>query len=359
MPASSLKSAPVFVGQIALTALKKFFSNNQAISGIFILTDGNAYKYCFPILLRSIPVLKTAVRISIKAGEQHKTIDSCSKIWEALIKNKADRKSLLINLGGGMTGDMGGFAASAFMRGISFINVPTTLLAMVDASVGGKTGVNFNNYKNQIGFFNNPRAVFIYPGFLKTLPRRELLSGFAEVIKHALVADKSYWKKIRSVKTVSYKTVEDLIVTSVQIKNKITGADPSEKGERKKLNFGHTVGHAVESYSLEKDREKLLHGEAIAIGIICESYLSYKTNQLSKDELNDISLFILSKYKHYAMNASVQRHILKLMRHDKKNEEKKINFSLIREIGNAETDHYCDDKLILESLNYYNLAAGV
>ena len=348
-------SSHIFIGNRAFSELKKFLLNRKN-SGIFILTDENTRKYCLPAVLRNIPALRPASVIRIKSGEKNKTIEACKKVWDVLIKNKADRGSLLINLGGGMTGDLGGFAASSFMRGIDFINIPTTLLAMVDASVGGKVAVNFNDHKNQIGFFNQPKAVFIYPGFLKTLPQRELLSGFAEMIKHGLIADKKYWKQIRSVKKIDHKSGERLIAASVRIKNKIVKKDPSEKGERKKLNFGHTVGHAVETYSLKKDKTKLLHGEAIAIGMICESRLAFRRKKLSGKELKEITSFILSKYRPYKMSVPAQREILKLMQHDKKNENRRINFTLLYGIGRSVTDNYCDDKLIRESLNYYNLA---
>lgn len=348
-----------YLGDEAWTELKKLILKAHQTSKVFLLVDEKTHKYCLPLLIKNIPELKTARAIKIKNGEENKTIETCKHVWEALNKNDADRKTLLINLGGGMIGDLGGFSASAYMRGIDFINVPTTLLAMVDASVGGKTGVNFDHYKNLIGFFNQPVATFIFPEFLKTLPGKELLSGFSEVIKHALIVDKKYWQEIKSIKTIDHKSVAKLISHSISIKSKIVKKDPTEKGERKKLNFGHTTGHAIESYSIKKDKITVLHGEAVAIGMICESYLSYKKGMLNKASLDEITSFILSKYKHYAINNKAEKEIMQLMQHDKKNERKKINFTLLKNIGNAQTDNYCDPILIKESLNYYRLAKEI
>ncbi len=308
--------------------------NVSKYSKIGILVDENTKEFCLPLLSE----IKESVIIEIKSGEENKNIDSCNLIWEALTKNCFDRNSLLINLGGGVIGDMGGFCASTYKRGIDFIQVPTTLLAMVDASVGGKLGVDFNGLKNQVGLFSNPKSVIINPEFLQTLPENQLKSGFAEVIKHALTSDKNLWKEIISV-PFNEMNWGGIIETSINIKNKIVLSDPYEKGERKKLNFGHTFGHAIESYYLQKGTP-ILHGEAIFMGIILETELS----SLSVSEKNDIKNYILSNFSlPYTPSKS---NLLNFLRNDKKNFEEKINFSLLEGIGNCTINNlFSEDEL--------------
>ena len=351
----------------------------SAWSKIFILVDENTSRHCLPSLIKENEMLKTAEIIEIKSGETNKNIETCSQIWERLSDSGADRKSLLINLGGGVITDIGGFSSSTYKRGIDFINIPTTLLSQVDASAGGKTGINLKNIKNQVGVFSNPKAVFIYPGFLKTLDKRQLLSGFSEVIKHGLIADTSYWDEIKSDKFVIFDPLspvwKDIIARSVEIKNNIVLKDPKEKGERKVLNFGHTIGHALESYSLEKDTVPLLHGEAIAIGMICESYLSWKMLGLSRTELDDIVAFILLHYKPYPLETKADTKLIELMKHDKKNvtphasprqvggwslvrvKRDQINFTLLSQIGKPVINENCGVELIEEALKFYRKIA--
>ena len=303
-------------------------------SKIGILVDENTKEFCLPLLLD----LKESIIIEIKSGEKNKDINSCNFIWEELKKNDFDRNSLLINLGGGVIGDMGGFCASTYKRGIDFIQIPTTLLAMVDASVGGKLGVDFNGLKNQVGLFSNPKLVIIYPKFLRTQEEDELKSGFAEVIKHALIADINLWNKIL---TTPFKKLNwtEIIMISVKIKNQIIINDPKEEGERKKLNFGHTFGHAIESYYLQKETP-ILHGEAILIGIILESELS----NLSNSERNEIKNYILSNFQlpHFPSKSK----LLNFMKNDKKNFKGKINFSLLKRIGNCNINNlFSEDEL--------------
>ena len=347
------ESYSIFLGINVFSSLNAFLSQKQYInSKLFLLVDENTFKYCFPLITRS-KKLKKAIIIIIKSGEKNKNIETCQKVWKELSSHYADRKSLLINLGGGVVSDLGGFAASIYKRGIDFINIPTTLLAQVDASIGGKTGIDLNNIKNEIGLFSFPKAVFVCPDFLNTLDKRQLLAGFAEIIKHALIADKNYWKKVTSIKNLVPENIEPLILQSIKIKNQIVLKDIHEKNIRKKLNFGHTIGHAIESFSLKKDKNSLSHGESIAIGMICESYLSCRENLLSKQELEEITRFVLLKYKYYVINPSSDKEIIKLMQHDKKNDNKNINFTLLQEIGQGITDKYCSIKSIKESLNYY------
>ncbi len=319
----------IWIGQDSLSKL-----NVSKYSKIGILVDENTKEFCLPLLSE----IKESIIIEIKSGEENKNIDSCNLIWEALSKNSFDRNSLLINLGGGVIGDMGGFCSSTYKRGIDFIQIPTSLLAMVDASVGGKLGIDFNGLKNHVGLFSNPKAVLINPEFLQTLPEDQLKSGFAEVLKHALISDKNLWKEIISVPFNEMKW-EGIIETSINIKNKIVISDPFEKGERKKLNFGHTFGHAVESYYLEKGTP-ILHGEAIFMGIILESELS----SLSVLEKNDIKNYILSNFS--LPYTPAKSDILSFLRNDKKNKEEEINFSLLNTIGDCTINNlFSEDEL--------------
>ena len=319
----------VWIGENSISKL-----DISKYSKIGILVDENTKEFCLPLLSE----IKKSVIIEIKSGEENKNIDSCNLIWEALTKNCFDRNSLLINLGGGVIGDMGGFCASTYKRGIEFIQIPTSLLAMVDASVGGKLGIDFNSFKNQVGLFSNPKSVIINPKFLDTLAENELRSGFAEAVKHALIVDKHLWEhlKINPFQDLDW---EEIIETSVQIKNKIVISDPKEKGERKKLNFGHTFGHAIESYYLQKGTP-ILHGEAIFMGIILESELS----SLSVSEKNDIKNYILSNFS--LPYTPAKSDILSFLRNDKKNFEKKINFSLLNTIGDCTINNlFSEDEL--------------
>jgi 3-dehydroquinate synthase len=352
-----IKSADysVYISGDITKEINAFFKSSPInYSKIFILVDENSFKNCYPPLVERVTAFKDAELIEIESGEENKNIDVCLQIWSTLSELGADRKSLFINLGGGVIGDMGGFIASTFKRGIDFINIPTTLLAQVDASVGGKVGIDLNHLKNEIGVFNNPKAVFINSNFLKTLNKRQLLSGFAEIIKHALIADTGYWKKLLNVNLTDFENLDKLIEASVKIKNKVVLQDPQEYGIRKSLNFGHTIGHAIETCSLEEmDGESFLHGEAIAVGMICEAYLSYKLCNLPKEQLAEITDFILGKYPALAIDHMDQQHLIELMAHDKKNEKGLINFSLLSAIGTCEINKTAHPDQILEAFTYY------
>tara|TARA_B100000902_G_C27281351_1_gene901980 strand:+ start:291 stop:1280 length:990 start_codon:yes stop_codon:yes gene_type:complete len=319
----------IWLGKKSLTKL-----DTSSYSKVAVLVDENTKKYCLNLL----PRINHSIIIEIDSGEKNKNISTCNLIWEQLTKNNFDRNSLLINLGGGVIGDMGGFAASTYKRGIDFIQIPTTLLAMVDASIGGKLGVDFNGLKNQVGLFSDPRSVIINPIFLQTLAEEELKSGFSEVVKYALITDKRLWKKITN---TPFNNLEwkEVIYTSLEIKNKIVTSDPKEDGERKKLNFGHTFGHAIESYYLEKGTP-ILHGEAIFMGIILESEIS----DLTQSEKNEIKNYILSNF---ALPYTPKKPYLhKFLLNDKKNQEGKINFSLLKGIGNCTINNlFTEDEL--------------
>jgi 3-dehydroquinate synthase len=335
----------------SLTELVSFVRNGN-YSHFFILTDENTAEHCLPLVKEKLGDLHNYDLIEISAGEESKDIDFCIGVWKLLIDFGADRKSLMINLGGGVISDLGGFAASTFKRGIDFVHVPTTLLSQVDASVGGKTGIDIDSIKNIIGTFTQPKAVFIAYNFLNTLPDRQMLSGLAEMLKHGLICDADYWNQLKS--SDLQKPSANLIYRSVEIKNKVVIEDPKETGIRKSLNFGHTVGHAVETYSLINDGENhLSHGEAIAIGMICEAWLSHKKSGLSAEELTEITDTISALYPKYFMEEAANETLYALMLKDKKNQNGKINCTLLKQIGLYSIDNICAEAELLESLQYY------
>jgi len=346
-----LNNAGVFPESENFQNLHSIINRYDLNSRIFILADPNTEKHCLPILGKTFTT-GTFQLIAIPAGETHKEISSCNIIWDRFTLEKADRSSILINLGGGMITDTGGFAASVYKRGIRFIHIPTTLLAMVDASIGGKCGINYSGFKNHLGVFQTPEAVLLYTGFLKSLPHREIKAGIAEMIKHALVSDGDSWKLMQDQDEEIFFS-DEAILHSASVKVKIVSADPFEKGQRKLLNFGHTAGHAFESYSVANDKDHLLHGEAIAMGMLCESWLSWKISGLEKKALDDICGFILKHFKKYQVNESMLSEMIAFMAQDKKNRDGRINFSLLKQPGVGVTDMMTDEAVIKESLKWY------
>ncbi|WPV01680.1 3-dehydroquinate synthase [Mucilaginibacter sp. cycad4] len=320
-------------------------------SKFFILTDENTGEHCLPLLTSKLTDFNNYDLIEISSGEESKNIDFCVGVWKMLIDFGADRKSLMINLGGGVITDMGGFAASTYKRGIDFVQVPTTLLSQVDASVGGKTGIDVDGIKNIIGTFTMPKAVFIAHEFLQSLPPRQILSGLAEMLKHGLIVDANYWNQLKN-SDLKNPSVE-LVHRSVEIKNEITIEDPHEKGIRKALNFGHTIGHAVETYSLLHDEDSLSHGEAVAIGMICESYLAHKKTGLPSEELHEIVKVLTDLYPRYIINEDSFDELLLNMKKDKKNVGDEINCTLLTHIGEFSIDNVCTAHELCESLRYY------
>jgi 3-dehydroquinate synthase len=349
----------VHIGDDSLSELEKFIVAHQEYSQYFILVDENTLQHCLPILIRTIPAFKDAEIIETESGEENKTIEVVTQVWMAMSDFRADRKALVINLGGGVISDMGGFIASTYKRGIHFLNVATTLLSQVDASVGGKLGIDLGGLKNQIGVFNYPQGVFIHPAFLNTLPFEQLRSGFAEVLKHALIKDAEYWEIVKTMNLKENNNWEKIIHHSVGIKNKVVMNDPTEQGERKLLNYGHTIGHAIETHHLESNElTTFLHGEAIAIGMVAEAYLSYKKTGLSQIELDEL-VQVMGKYFPLPVLSKANfDNYLALMVHDKKNQKGKISFSLLNNIGASEWDVFCEKHDILDALNYYNETAG-
>ncbi|MDX5480606.1 MAG: 3-dehydroquinate synthase [Hymenobacteraceae bacterium] len=340
----------IHIGGDSLQELSELLQN-RAFSKVAVLVDENTLHHCYPQLK---PYLPEHELIQVRSGEEHKTLQTCEYIWQRMTELNLDRWSVLVNLGGGVIGDMGGFCAAVFKRGLYFVQVPTTLLAQVDASVGGKTGIDFQGLKNHIGVYQEPQAVFINPDFLKTLPHRQLKSGYAEIINHWLIADKAAFQEQRHIGLFT-KDWEELIRHSVSIKSKVVEADPLEGGYRKVLNFGHTVGHAVESYLLEQPGRELLHGEAIAVGMLCEAWLSVKHELLSREELDKVETFLVSVYEKVPLTEADIQRVTQLALQDKKNTRSTINCTLLEGIGKAVYDQPVTLQEITESLRYYQL----
>jgi len=325
-------------------------------SNLFVLVDTKTNEHC---LSKFLPYLETNLTIEIiefEAGEANKNIDTCVEVWKVLTELGADRKSLIVNLGGGVVTDLGGFVASTFKRGVDFVNIPTTLLAMVDASVGGKNGVDLGNLKNQIGVINVPLMVLVDSSYLVTLPKNEMRSGLAEMLKHGLIFDKMEWEKFLNLKDIDFADFDAFIHRSVAIKNAIVMQDPTEKNIRKALNFGHTLGHAIESYFLENENKTtLLHGEAIAAGMILESYISWQKNLISKDEYNQIKNTIKSIFEDIVFEENDLSPIQELLIHDKKNEYGNIQFALLDSIGKIKINQEVENELIKKAFDDYKL----
>ncbi len=320
-------------------------------SQLIVLVDENTKAHCLP-LLQQHTNLTIDVLIEIQSGERHKNLETCQHIWQAMMDANTNRNAVLLNLGGGVIGDMGGFCAATFKRGIDFIQIPTTLLSQVDASIGGKLGIDFGQIKNSIGLFCNPQAVFINPECLKTLSTREIRSGFAELIKHSLIADRKEWETLQQIERLEDIVWDQYLVPSLKIKKEIVAADPFEKSIRKALNYGHTIGHAIESFALHT-KNPLLHGEAVAIGMLCEAYLSQQIAGFPVSDLVDVRDFILRIYGKYQFEASIFEELLHFMKKDKKNEGTEINFTMLKSPGEALINQTCSPALIVESLEYY------
>ena len=344
---------PIYFNENGYEALNLYLKESK-YSNLFIIVDNETNEVCLP---KFLPYLESDLTIEIvefEAGEPNKNIETCVQIWNVLTELGADRKSLVINLGGGVVTDLGGFVASTFKRGMDFIHIPTTLLSMVDASVGGKNGVDLGNLKNQIGVINVPKMVLIDTQYLETLPKNEMRSGLAEMLKHGLIYDKIYWEKFLDLKAIDYADFDELIYRSVEIKNEIVLQDPTEKNIRKALNFGHTLGHAIESYFLENENKKtLLHGEAIAIGMILESYVSLEKGLLNSGEYQEIKATIKAIYDDVVFEENDIEPILELLIHDKKNEYGNIQFALIEGIGKIKINQSVENELILKAFQDY------
>ena len=334
---------------------------------IFVLTDKTTHELCLPVV-SGFACMKEAKEIVIEAGDQHKSLEAVSHVWSELQRMGATRHSLLINLGGGMVTDLGGFAASTFKRGIGLINIPTTLLSMVDASVGGKTGFNFGGLKNEIGVFRNASTVILDTVFLQTMDVENLLSGYAEMLKHGLINQlpQSLPKKgdaslaeggmlsqllTFDIEQPNLRTLSQMVEESVAVKERIVTEDPTEKGIRKALNLGHTVGHAFESLALQ--RTPVLHGYAVAWGMVCELYLSTVKTGFPVDLMRQTVRFIFDHYGRMPITCDDYPALLQLMTHDKKNVGNEINFTLLGGVGDIRINQTATKEEIEEALDFY------
>lgn len=353
MTSITTNSYAVHFNETGYKELNNYLKNNH-FSKLFIIVDTNTHVHCLPRFISKLETDLTCEIIEIDAGEAHKNIDTCVGVWNALSELGADRKSLIINVGGGVVTDLGGFVACTFKRGLKYINVPTSLLSMVDASVGGKTGIDLGPLKNQVGVISSGDMVIVDTGFLDTLPQNHLKSGLAEMLKHGLIYARAYWNKFLNLNTLTLDDLDALIHQSVEIKNHIVTEDPNEHGLRKTLNFGHTLGHAIESYFLSQtDKEELLHGEAIAIGMIMEAYISSDLLGFPKDDLKTIKETFLKIFKRVTIEASDHNAIIDLLKYDKKNEHGNINFVLLERIGMPKIDCLVENELLIKAFDYY------
>ena len=321
---------------------------------LFVLCDETTERLCLPIV-SDFECMKHAQRIVIPATDTHKTLESLSHVWSELQRMGATRHSLMVNLGGGMVTDLGGFAASTFKRGIPYINIPTTLLSMVDASVGGKTGINFGGLKNEIGVFNNARSVILDTTFLRTMDHENICSGYAEMLKHGLINNEKMWAELLNfsleIKVESLELLGRMVSDSVAVKQRIVTEDPTEHGIRKALNLGHTAGHAFESLALE--RKPVLHGYAVAWGLIVELYLCCVKTGFPQDKMRQTVAFIKENYGRMAITCDDYPHLIELMHHDKKNEGNSINFTLLGGIGDIRINQTATEEEIMEALDFY------
>lgn len=345
--------APIYYAENGYLKLKEYLVESRP-SIIFILVDTHTHTNCLQLFLQQLATTVTIEIIEMEAGEVHKNIETCSGVWETLSELGGDRKSVLINLGGGVVTDLGGFVASTFKRGISYINVPTTLLAMVDASVGGKCGVDLGNLKNQIGVINQPEMVLIDANYLPTLPANEMRSGLAEILKHGLIANETYWHKATNLESLTLEDLDSLITESINIKSQIVTEDPTEKKIRKTLNYGHTLGHAIESHFLTHiEKTTLLHGEAIAAGMIMATYLSYKLCGFPEGKLKNITKKINDIFPKINLVQEDYEKVISLLKFDKKNSHGKIYFVLLKDIGVPKLDVIVANTELIEAMDYY------
>ncbi|MFD1466776.1 3-dehydroquinate synthase family protein [Hymenobacter caeli] len=343
-------NAPVVIGPTALPELATCL-HRPAFSQVFVLADTNTARLCLPVLATALPPGHHL--IEIPAGEEYKTLATCDLVWDLLTRHRADRHALLVNVGGGVVTDLGGFCAAVYKRGLAFVQVPTTLLAQVDAGVGGKTGVDYQGFKNHLGVFQEPLGVFIAPQLLETLDPRQLKAGYAEVLKHWLIADSETFEHQRRLGWLTDDWTP-IIRESVALKQRIVASDPLEAGPRKLLNFGHTVGHALESYLLTQPGREVLHGEAVAAGLVCESWLSAQRGLLDPEELDRIETFVFSVFDKISFVLLETEAIAEFARQDKKNAGGVINCTLLQGVGHGVYDQPVTETDIAAALRHYH-----
>lgn len=345
---------PVVLGAGALGTFNKRIGEWDP-SACFILGDENTLRHCLPELLAHVPRLRDVEVIGVPVGEASKSLSVCSDIWQHLTDRAADREALLVNLGGGVVTDLGGFIAGTFKRGLRCVHVPTSLMGMVDAAIGGKTGIDLGGVKNVVGVFHDPLAVYVHVPFLKSLGKRELLNGVAEMIKHGLVRDAAHWDAVGNAHLHDLDAITPLVRRSAAIKAEVVKEDPREKGLRKVLNFGHTIGHGIEAYSWEGQQRALFHGEAIAIGMVCEAWLSWRVGLLDRESSDRIATQLLGLYKPFSLQGSEAHRIIELMRNDKKNSGGQFRFTLLTGIGSAQVGVPITAAQVREALEHYRL----
>lgn len=322
----------------------------EKYSAIYVLVDSNTRTYCLPYLLE-LELFQDATVLEIPDGEAYKTLNTCEHLWQTLLNEQADRNALVVNLGGGLVSDLGGFMAGCYKRGIDFINIPTTLLAMVDATVGAKTGINLNHVKNTLGLFNEPQAIYIHIPFLQTLPYEEVLSGYAEMLKHALLSGQSHWEALMDAGPNGVIGQPELIQQSLRVKQQVVAQDPTEQGLRKVLNLGHSIGHALEA-ECARLGQPILHGHAVALGMVAELWIAKETVGFPQQEFETVSNYLLGLYGSFLNIDLSLDNLAKLVGNDKKNRSKQLLFSLLRQIGIPEYDCPVSEEKLLEALVY-------
>lgn len=336
----------------AMDELVQFVNSNYPKAKRYIIADHNTLQYCLPVIDKYLGELKVEQQVfNIEPGEDSKSLDLAHQLWENFTDLELTRGDLILNIGGGVVSDLGGFVAATYKRGIDVINIPTTLLAMADASIGGKVGVNFHQLKNQLGYFSNPKAVFIRPEFLNTLPDREFISGYAEMIKHALISDGDAWSRMKTQGSPSIDFVTEILPHSVAIKNSFVQQDPQDKGIRKTLNFGHTIGHAIETLFMDSDTE-VLHGEAVAAGMIAAAYVSNRLVGLPEKDLKEISNFLLDVFDLEFVSWLMAENLALPLKHDKKNAGETLQFVLITAPGKSLYNQEVSMEMALEAFEY-------
>lgn len=344
---------PVFHGANAYEKFSRYLRARD-YDRIFLLTDSNCRELCLPMFEQKLGGDFETVVLEIPAGEVYKTLDTCNHLWNALLEQRASRKSVLINLGGGVVTDLGGFVAATFKRGMDFIHVPTTLLGQVDAAIGGKTGVDFQNYKNMLGSFTQPQAVVVDTDFLRSLNKRQFISGLAEVIKYALIADRELWGELQNIPLHELNQLEPIIERCIRIKVNFADNDFEEKGLRKALNFGHTFGHAIETLFLrDEDRPTHLHGEAVAVGVICELDFNVRMGKIDPEEAQRVSEFLLSIFPAIQLHEEDFPTIADLMQNDKKSSQNTVYVGMLNGIGQYTGEQSIDAAVIHDILQRY------
>ena len=354
---------PIHIGEDVFVALQKVINRSRKQkSTLFLLTDTNTFRFCLPELLSRCPELEEAEVFTIDPGEESKSLRNAEYLWKELAGKQANRHTMLINLGGGMVTDLGGYVASGYHRGIDTVHIPTSLIGQIDASIGGKTGVNLDGLKNQVGTFYFPKGVYVWPGFLTTLDPAHIRSGIAEVAKSALIHDEKFWRWLtnRTIDEMISVPFEenfwkDLILKTIRVKQEIVGHDPFEHNQRKLLNFGHTIGHAIESIALQRETP-IHHGEAVAAGMICEGFLSVEHCDLDPIQLQEIIAWLMPGFGKLPLMQEDESVRMDMMQHDKKNREQEIRFALLSRIGQGKINQVCDPASIRDAFqNYYDL----